>query len=108
MSLIHLNTSNFEKEVLKSDIPVIIDFWADWCAPCKMMAPVFEELSRDYEGKLKFAKLNTDENPELAATFGIRSIPTLMIMEGGEIKGAIVGFAPKPVLKAKIDQILQS
>lgn len=105
-NLVHLNQNNFEKEVKQSDVPIIVDFWAEWCGPCKMMGPVFEELSDDYKGKLKFAKLNTEEEPSLAGNFGIRGIPTLLVMNDGEEVDRIVGFAPKELLKEKIDKIL--
>jgi len=104
--MIHLNNSNFKKEVLESEIPVIIDFYADWCMPCRMQAPVFEELSKQYEGKLKFCKLNTDENQELSMAFNIQGIPALSIVKGNEEIGRIVGFHPEPLLKKEIDRIL--
>ncbi len=106
MKPIQLNEENFEKEVLNSEIPVIIDFFADWCMPCKMMAPVFENLSEQYKGKLKFAKVNTDEHHGIAAEFGIQGIPALVIMSKNKEIGRIVGFASESVLKNKIDQIL--
>ena len=107
MALIYLDNGNFEKEVKKSATPVIIDFWAEWCGPCRMMAPVFEELSKDYAGKLKFAKLDTESHPDLAGEFDISGIPTLVIASKGKEVDRIVGFAPKQVLKAKIDSILK-
>ena len=106
MAVIHLNQTNFEKEVLNSTEPVIIDFWASWCGPCKMMAPVFEELSEEYEGTLKFAKLSTEEHPEIAGQFGVTGIPTLALIKDGKEIDRIVGFGPKHVLKEKIDEIL--
>ena len=106
MAVVHINAENFESEVVKSDVPVIMDFFADWCGPCKMMGPVFEELSNDYEGKLKFVKLNTDEEKDIAGKFNISGIPCLIIMEKGEEKNRIVGFMPKDGLKAKIDSLL--
>ena len=89
------DNSNFEAEVLKSDIPVVVDFWAEWCGPCKMIAPSLEEISTEMEGKVKIAKLNMDENPELAAQYGVRSIPTLLMFKGGEPVAIQVGAAPK-------------
>ncbi len=107
MSLVQINKGNFEKEVEKSDLPVIIDFWASWCGPCQMMGPVFEELSKEFEGKLKFAKLNTDEEQELSTKYSITGIPCLIITKKGEEIDRIVGFGGKEELKQKIDHILK-
>ena len=101
-----LTKDNFDKEVVNSDVPVIIDFYADWCGPCQMMGPVFEEVSKDYEGKLSFVKLNTEENPKVADQFGITGIPCLVVVDKGVEVGRIVGFNAKEQLKAKIDDIL--
>lgn len=106
MTLVHLNNGNFEKEVKQSGIPVIIDFWAPWCSPCQMMGPVFEELSKEYDKRLRFTKLNTDEEQSLANQFSIQGIPCLIITKEGKEVDRIVGFAPKEVLKQKIDEIL--
>ena len=106
MALVHLTLDNYQKEVVESDIPVIIDFWAEWCGPCLMMAPVFEELSNEYEGKLKFAKLNTEQDPMTPQQFGIMGIPTLVVVKNGKEVDRIVGYAPKEVLKQKIEAIL--
>lgn len=106
MALVHITEENFEQEIQQHEGPVVLDFWAPWCGPCKMMGPVFEELSGEYEGKLKFAKLNTEEHPDLAGKFNIQGIPSLMFLKGGEEKDRIVGFAPKAQLKAKIDDAL--
>ncbi len=108
MSLVYLNEENFQKEVVESNIPVIIDFYADWCGPCRMMAPVFEELSAEYEGKLKFTKLNTDANQNLAMKYDISGIPALIIAKNGKEIDRIVGFAPKPMMKQQIDNILKN
>ena len=81
MTLVHINEENFENELMKSDIPVLVDFWAPWCGPCQMMGPIFEELSGDYDGKLKFAKLNTEDHPQLAGQFGIQGIPSLLFLK---------------------------
>jgi thioredoxin 1 len=102
----HVEDATFQKSVLESDLPVIVDFWAPWCGPCKMMAPVLEELSREYDGKVQFAKLNTDENYDAATQFGIQSIPTLVIFQGGREVNRLVGFAPKMQLKKQIDRAL--
>src|SRR5204863_1323385 len=84
--------ATFETDVLQNDTPVLVDFWAPWCGPCRMVAPIVEELAGEYEGRVKFVKLNTDENPQVASKYGIRSIPTLLVFKGGEIAGQIVGF----------------
>jgi len=107
MVVIHLNDNNFDKEVKNSNIPVIIDFWAPWCGPCQMMGPVFEKLSDQFTGKLKFAKLGTDENPELASKFGIQGIPTLILVKDFKEVDRIVGFNSEGALKQKIDSILK-
>jgi len=104
--MLKINADNFEIEVMNSEIPVIIDFWAAWCAPCQMMGPAFEELSKDYTGKLNFAKISTEESPALANQFNITGIPCLVITKQGKEVDRIVGFAPKEVLKEKIDVIL--
>ena len=101
-------TNNFKEEIEESKIPVIIDFWASWCGPCQMMGPVFEELSGDYENKIKFAKISTEEEQELANQFQIQGIPCLVIVKEGKEIGRISGFAPKEILKQKIDEIIGS
>jgi thioredoxin 1 len=103
----NVDEKNFDKEVLQSNTPVIIDFWASWCGPCKMMGPVFEELSKEYEGKLKFVKVSTEDVPELAEQFNIRGIPSLSIIKGKEEINRIVGFVPKEQLKKQIDETLK-
>ena len=106
MSVKHVDDSNFDKEVSGSDTPVIMDFWAEWCGPCQMMGPVFEEISSDYEGKLKFVKVNTEEAPGIARRYAVQGIPSLIVVKGGEEVDRIVGFAPKEALKQKIDSVL--
>lgn len=103
---VHVTSANFEEEVLKSKIPVIVDFWAEWCPPCRRLAPVFEELSREYSGKVKFCKVNTEEEPQLAAQFGITSIPTMIIFKNGKIADSITGAYPKEMIKQRIDAAL--
>jgi thioredoxin 1 len=98
--------ANFESEVIKSETPVLVDFWAPWCGPCRMVAPIVDELSDEYDGKVKFVKLNTDDNVKTASQFGIRSIPTLLVFKGGEAVGQIVGFRPKSDLKKRLDAVL--
>ncbi|MCK5630214.1 MAG: thioredoxin [Nanoarchaeota archaeon] len=107
MATIKINKDNFQEEITNSQIPVIIDFWASWCGPCQMMGPVFEELSNDYEGKLKFAKISTEDDPELANQFQIQGIPCLIITKDGKEIDRITGFAPKDILKQKIDEIMK-
>ena len=107
MAVTHITPDNFEDVVNNSDLPVLVDFWAPWCGPCQMMGPVFEELSGEYEGKVVFAKLNTEDHPELAGQFGIQGIPSLLVMNEGKEVDRIVGFAPKDVLKQKLDASLE-
>jgi len=99
---IEITDANFDQEVLKSDKPVLIDFWAVWCGPCKMVAPVVEEIANEYNGKLKVGKLDVDSNPEVSMKFGIRSIPTLMIFKGGKVVEQIIGAVPKRNLLDKL------
>lgn len=92
---ITLTTENFQNEVLKSEVPVMVDFWAAWCGPCKMVAPIIEEIAKEYTGKVKVGKINVDEQPELASAFRITSIPTIMIFKNGKIKETVVGYQSK-------------
>ena len=98
----HVSDDQFENEVLKSDGPVLVDFWAEWCGPCKMIAPSLEEISVEMAGKVKVAKVNIDENPEIAAQYGVRSIPTLAMFKAGEVADIKVGAAPKTALTSWI------
>jgi len=103
-NVIELNNGNFEAEALKSEIPVLVDFWAEWCGPCRMVAPTVAQLADEYAGKLKVGKLNVDNAREVASKYGIRSIPTLMIFKGGVVKDTAIGAQPKEALKAFIDK----
>jgi thioredoxin 1 len=102
MATVKVDSNNFQAEVLNSAEPVVVDFWAEWCGPCKMIGPSLEEISNELAGKVKVVKLNIDENPELAAQFGVRSIPTLAMFKGGEVADIKVGAAPKTALSAWI------
>ena len=106
MSLLHLTDANFKKEVLESNLPVVVDFWATWCGPCKMIAPIVEEMAREYAGRAKIGKVNVDENPRIATHYGIMSIPTLAFFKNGKVMNQVVGVFNKSDLKKKIEENL--
>ena len=107
-NLVQVNERSFDGEVLQSPLPVLADFWAAWCGPCRMIAPIVEELARDYEGRLKVAKIDVDENPGLASRYGIMSIPTLAVFKDGQVVSRIVGSVPKAELQRHIEAVLNT
>jgi len=106
-TLFHVTDEKFNDEVLQSDLPVLVDFWAPWCGPCRSIAPAVEELAREYSGRIKVGKMNVDENPQTPSSFGIRGIPTLILFKGGKAVNQVVGAVPKNKLKALIEDSLK-
>jgi thioredoxin 1 len=104
-NIITLNQDNFEKNVLKSQTPVLVDFWAEWCGPCKMISPILDELAEEYSGRVNIAKVNVDDNQGLAAQYGVRAIPTLLIFQNGQVADQILGLKSKRDLKASLDKV---
>lgn len=104
--IVHTTDAQFEQDIIKSELPVLLDFWAEWCGPCKMIAPILDEVAGDYDGRLKIAKLNIDENPATAPKFGIRGIPTLLLFKGGQVQAQKVGALSKAQLKEFLDSNL--
>jgi thioredoxin 1 len=105
-SLLHVSDDDFEAQVTQSKLPVLVDFWAPWCGPCRMLSPIIEELSTEYEGRVVFAKMNTDESPVTPGQFGIMSIPSLLLFKDGEVVDRTVGMRPKAALEEWIDGVL--
>jgi thioredoxin 1 len=105
-TMLHVNDKNFAEEVLNAEIPVLVDFWASWCGPCRSISPVIEELSKEFAGKVKVTKLNVDENPATPSQYGVRGIPTLLLFKGGKIFDQIVGAVPKARLVTMIQKAL--
>ncbi len=103
---VHVTEQSFDQEVVKAETPVLVDFWAEWCGPCRLIAPIVEDFAREYEGKLKVAKVDVDDNQNLAMKFSIMSIPTLGVFKGGELVERIVGYMPKAELKRRVDAAL--
>ncbi len=106
MKPITITDDNFENEVLKSELPVIIDFWAEWCSPCRLIAPIIEELANEYEGKVKVGKLDVDVNQQTAIKYGVRSIPTVLMFKNGEVKDVIIGAVPKAMFVEKLEKLI--
>ena len=106
-SVVHVTESNFEEEVVKSDVPVLVDFWAEWCGPCKMIAPILDEIAKEYGEKLKICKVDVDSNPDIAPKFGIRGIPTLIMFKDGNAESTKVGAVSKSQLIEFVDEIIQ-
>jgi len=106
VNLFTVTDESFQKEVLEAEQPTFVDFWASWCGPCKMLGPIFEELSGEYSGKVKFAKVNVDENPKIPVNYGVRGIPTLIMFKGGKVVDQVVGAVPKSQLENLLKKVL--
>ena len=104
--VVELTDQNFDEEVLESDVPVMVDFHAPWCAPCRMTAPVIDKLAGEYDGKFKFCKINVDENPQMASRYKVMSIPLMLFFKAGETVDQVIGAVGSPVLKSKVDALL--
>jgi thioredoxin 1 len=106
--VLHIDGNRFQDEVVKSARPVVVDFYADWCGPCRVIEPIINQLSKEYDGKVKFVKIDTDDNQELAAQFGIMSIPTVMFFAKGKVEDIVIGAVPAAVLKSKVDAVAKN
>ncbi|MGA9040047.1 MAG: thioredoxin [Terriglobales bacterium] len=104
--IIEVNDANFDQDVLKSDTPVLVDFWATWCGPCRAIAPIVEELAKEYQGKVKIGKMDVDSNSATPMRYGVRGIPTLLVFKGGQVKEQIVGYVPKETIQKALDKHL--
>ena len=103
---LEISDSNFEQEVVKSDLPVVVDFWAPWCGPCRMVGPIIDKLSEEYNGRVKFCKLNVDDNRDMATKYQVMSIPLLLFFKGGEVVDQNLGAAPEKAIRSKVDELL--
>lgn len=102
--IIEVTDANFDQDVLKSEQPVLVDFWATWCGPCRALAPIVDEMAQEYQGKVKIGKMDVDHNPSTPARYGVRGIPTLLVFKGGQVKEQIVGYVPKEKIQAALDK----
>ena len=107
-SVLHVNDSEFSKEILESDIPALVDFWASWCGPCLTIAPVIEEMAKEYEGKIKVAKINVEENPQTPGQYGVRGIPTLILFKNGRVFDQVVGLVSKEKLRQMLERGIEN
>jgi thioredoxin 1 len=107
-TILHIEGDKFQSEVVRSELPVVVDFYADWCGPCKIIAPVLEQLSKEYKGRAKFVKINTDDNQELAGQFGIMSIPTVMFFSKGKVEDIVIGAVPAAIFKQKLESLTKA
>jgi thioredoxin 1 len=104
--ILDVSDATFEQQIMKSDLPVLVDFWAEWCAPCRQLAPVIKQIAEEYGPRLRVAKVDTDANPRTASRLGIQALPTLLVIKGGEVKAQLVGYQPKVRIAQKLDEIL--
>ncbi len=107
-NIVHTTDRDFERDVIQADLPLLVDFWAEWCGPCKMIAPVLDEIAKESDGRFRVAKVNVDDDPALMQRFNVRAVPTLLFFSGGELRDTIVGGAPKKTILAKLEPLVKS